>query len=473
MYTYNVFPGRTWKSGRFPAGTARSAVMERASRARTERFLGVDMFRDARLLFVPVLGLIMGTFSLSPRSEEIAPGTVVDSRNVGKLENSTFEGVKLGDLLPTKLRFLIESENLKLRLVAARPYPRDWRIAGLTKQYAPSVSLNPSTDMLEGYVAGIPFPDIDIRDPKVGIKLMWNHRYGRQKGDIQDAPINKFLLIDGHSGLEREQLWRVLVYDFVGIRRAEMPTTIGDGAIFNKAIIQAIEPHDIKGLGTLTIRYTTGQLDDVWAYIRAVRRVRRLSGGAWMDPIGGTDWLQDDFSLFNAFPTWYQSFKVLGRTKMLVMADNDGMIWNPGASSKAEQYPTINLTEAPYWNLKNPWEIRSVWVIEATPPGFHPYSKRILYMGEHFDNFFAEMYDHKGELWKTGMMAFKVWSKDRIGGQIQNLSDQTRTVIWPNHGIVADHKIMHAMIFVTPGQLWDTSKTEEDLSLAGFEAGGR
>lgn len=411
-------------------------------------------------------------------AEDVAPGTVASAANIDQLMGKTFEGVPIGEAIPERYRWMMKNWGLKMTLAKTRAWPRDPRVDALTKEHAGKVRFNSDTKDIEGYVAGVPFPNIDWqKDEWAGFKAAWNFRYGRSRNDILDVPEFMFVLTDGTRGVEREQLWYVLSHEFVGQRRAGQPTTIGDGKIFNKSIISALAPQDIKGLGVFTIRYTTGQLDDTWAYVRAVRRVRRLSGGAWVDPIGGTDLLNDDYDIINAHPAWYSTFKVLGRTKMFVVADVPNPVWHREGRTPAERYQGMNVLEAPYWNLEHPWQLRDIVVVEAVAPTYHPYSKKVIYQStDVWSNMFAEMYDRKGDIWKTMLQGHKCWCGD--WGKNQDfggfgISDASRNIIWGVNGVIADYQRVHATTYVADQMYFDTDIGPDDVSLATLETRAR
>ena len=97
----------------------------------------------------------------------------------------------------------------------------------------------------------------------------------------------------------------------------------GFGNIAQKTYFVAHYPQDIRGLGLFSVRYNQADSkvpDDSYAYLKSVRRVRRLSGGAWMDPIGGTDQLYDDWDIWDAAPTKYKSNKLIEKRWVLACA---------------------------------------------------------------------------------------------------------------------------------------------------------
>lgn len=359
----------------------------------------------SRGLAVSITGIaavISGT-SLAAAQDELAPGTVISSANLGDALTQTFEGHPVKEMIPERIQEQIRNSNLKLYIRKAVPHSIDPRLTEATKKYAGSVTIDPATYQISNYKAGTPFPEIRENDPLAGAKIIWNLSYAQPHGDNFVAPF-AIVLIDGQAGIERIQHWNFNRFYMVGLTTQSTPT-LGDGSIFHKSLLFADYPQDVKGLGTFSIRYNDGRLDDIWAYIRAVRRIRRLSGGAWVDPIGGTDQLQDDLDLFNAHPTWYKSYKLLGRHWMLVVAHSGGdknePCWNQNASALGERFRRIDVDTPPHWNPKDIWEPREVYVVEGVPPEYHPYSKKVMWLGaDNWRPYYGEAYDRKGDYWK-------------------------------------------------------------------------
>ena len=396
---------------------------------------------------------------------EVAPGTVITSSNIDELKKGTFQGYPVADLLSEKIEWQVREWNLTLPLVAPKPIPRDPRLLEATERYSASVQYDPATKMVTGYKAGVPFPNIDMNDPHSGAKVVWNFTYSQPRADVQDLSKFAFLLIDGETGLERRQFWGYLRYYMKGLVRDTNNPVEGDGTILDKLLLWAWYPQDIRGLGTFTLRYDTGKLPDVWAYVRTVRRVRRLSGGPWMDPIGGTDQLQDDIEIFNAHPSWYQSYKILEKRPILYVANSLKPTWVEDAADPIQQHPRVDLENPPYWNPVDNWEPREVYVVESIPPAEHPYSKKIFYVDAgNWRPIFGEMYDKKGEFWK--FQNFASWPLKTEDGGSAVLS------AW---GQTADFQRRHATIFQSHDS-WRVNPpdvTAQEVTLNQLEAGGR
>jgi hypothetical protein len=324
-----------------------------------------------------ILRAILMVFALWPlaglaqscKHGHLCEGSVVSARNLDHLLDAEFEGHRLGDMLPDRIKWQIREGGLKITLARPKPYPTDPRHEAATERFARDVTLDPETKKISGWRAGVPFPDVNYQtDPEAALKIVWNLARGRPRGDIIDQPRMAWLLIDPVTGLERVQEWSYIRYGMKGLLRDGVQSVISAGRIYDKELLWGIAPQDLKGVGTYTIHYDDGTLNDSWAYVRDVRRIRRLSGSAWMEPIGGTDIIADDFGVFNAYPAWYRGFELLAKKTVLVVAHSEPPYWDETAKDPAQMFPKVNLSEPPYWNVNDRWEPREVYVIKAIPP---------------------------------------------------------------------------------------------------------
>lgn len=409
--------------------------------------------------------VVLAGFGAVAAAAELSAGTVIDKGNIDKVKNDTFEGKTIGSMLPEKVEFLIRNYNLKLTLRRSEPVPKDPRWIEATRKYAGDVKFDSKTRRISGYKAGLAFPNVDMNDPNAAVKLMWNadRAGGYPRGDLQDYPQFAFLFIDGDKGIERVQHW-ALIRNFMTGRIDGQPV-LGDGSIQYTQLLFAHYPYDIRGLGTFTVRYNDGRPDDISAYIKSVRRTRRLSGGAWADPIGGTDQLADEIEIMSAYPLWYPQYKLLGKRWMLAVAHSRVPPWNEEAKTQQEQFPNVDLSGPPYWNPVDEWEPRQVYVIEATPPKEHPYSRKVMYLdADTWVFYFAEAYDKKGELWKTLIFNQRpIKTQDGGWGVISN------------QGHTIDYQRRHATIFVhgKPSKFNTPGVGPNDVTLGVLEAAGR
>lgn len=395
-------------------------------------------------------------------AEELKPGTVIDANNLQKLKNDTFEGHKISDLIFERMQYLILNEGMQVKLRNSAEVPIDPRLKEASLKNANKIKYDSSTNMVSGWEVGAPFPKITEDDPYAAHKLIWNHHYGAPHPNWQSYPEFTFLLIDENRGLERKQVWTWQRYFSKG--RIGGPSVEGDGTVLTKVMMFALYPRDIKGLGTYTLRYDNPKMEESWAYLKAVRRVRRLPNGSWMDPLGGTDMLNDDQEIFNAHPTWYKGYKLIGKKYVLAVAHGQKPTSNPQAAGTPGEYPLVDLSKKPYWNSLDEYEPRLVWIVEATPPEEHPYSKKVLYIdAEHWDIYMCEAYDKKGEFWKW--LQFN--KQDKV-------ADDGAHYLISSMGHIIDYKKRHATIFVSdPNYKYINASDPNAVTIGKLEAAGR
>src|SRR6185436_3286989 len=147
---------------------------------------------------------------------------------------------------------------------------------------------------LEGYVAGRPFPIIDIKEPMAAMKIMQNFRMALSFDDLDirnfDAdtgPISteRPLQIERHfliAHLRRLQYRGRLYVD----PKPTIPNT--EGFNYKETLHPLIEPFDLKGIGSTSYRYLDPtRQDDTWLYLPSLRRVRRFSTTQRSDALFG------------------------------------------------------------------------------------------------------------------------------------------------------------------------------------------
>lgn len=393
------------------------------------------------------VGLLCGgatLFFTGASAKELTAGMEINKSNIDAVKEDTFEGHKISEMLPERVEWQIRNHNLKIKLRHSEALELDPKYIEATKKYSKSVKYDPKTKEVSGWVAGMPFPSVDTSDPDAGAKLVWNRYLAFPVGDAVNYSKFAFLFIDGGSGLERVQHWAMARYYMKG--RLNGDPVEGDGSVLTNTLLYATYPQDIKGLGTFTTRYDSTKVEDQWAYIKSVRRIRRLSGGSWMDPVGGTDELNDDIENWNARPSWYTGFKLVGKRWILAVAHTTAGkgkstrgTWNNVPDSKrgtSEEFPYVDLKSAPYWNPIGEWEPKEVYVIEATPPSEHPYGKRVMYMDASYPRIYMqEVYDKKGQFWKfLNFLTDPIVGKD---GYVASVSIQGHIIDFQrNHGTV-------------------------------------
>jgi hypothetical protein len=364
------------------------------------------MYKKLLMRSVVSVGLLFAMPTLTQAADELAAGTVISKSNFEQVKDKLFEGKRVGDMIPEKMQWMILERELTMKIRHSEKIEMDEKYMQATQDGKGKVKFDPATREATGWTAGMFFDpqDIDIKDLYAGDKIIWNLR-GPTYGATMDLQNISFVFIDGEDGVERVQRWSSRRYYMEG-RLDGGPVQEGDGDIMQKTILVATSPQDIKGLGTYSIRYndpSAQKPDDTWAYLKSVRRSRRLTGSAWMDPIGGTVQLYDDWDIWDAVPTKYESTKLKETRWVFAIAHSPEISVDLTKEGTPEEFPSVGLTEAPYYYPAKhiEWEPREVFVVEGTPPDGHPYSKKIVYMEKDFPRpYLGEAYDQNGKFWK-------------------------------------------------------------------------
>lgn len=424
------------------------------------------------------------------KGPDVPAGTVIKKDTIDSLKDKCLQGKRIGDMIPERVEWAIRNYAYQQTIIPDDLTPAEvmpYRLIEATKKYAGQAQLDAKTLQVTNYTSGLPFPEIKDDDPLAAYKVIWNHRYGRPKGDqfgsagTYTGPNFVYTLIGAGPTDVRIQRWNFSRIFSVG-RVTGGPATLDNGGIYNRSLFFAISPQDIKGLGTFTIQYNTPKLDDIWAYIRTVRRIRRLSGGAWVDPIGGTDQLFDDIQGCNSNPAWYESFKIIGKTYAFHVYDSQRHIgtyatraaWQEAEGSLKSEFPRLMADQWPGWNMNDVWMPRPYYVIEGIPPSFHAYSRKVLYYdAQNYNVGPVFAYDKKGDFWKYIIFAQREY--ETTDGAIDPRTGKPELWDFEAWGHILDYQIQHGTVFHVAKEFNINlpGAKPEDWTLATLEAVGR
>jgi hypothetical protein len=273
------------------------------------------------------------------------------------------------------------------------------------------------------WAGGFPFPE-----PKTGLEVMFNalERYGALAGD--DYICDSLALWINSKGV----IHRTARNGWMGIhlqgRTMLEPFGIYPGYEREtlRMLIWYTEPYDLNGLASLLIRHQDiNKLDECWAYIPALRRVRRISTSQRDDSLTGDDLAMCDYNCWSD-PLGMWNFKILASKQMIMPGysnehlrakDDEGRMKTPRYAGKF---------------IKANFELRPVYLIEAKPIGRRAYSKKIVYVdAETFHIPLAEGYDQGGKIWRSAEFYFCPYS----GGK----EAQAAYVSFDNYDHQSDH----------------------------------
>jgi len=400
----------------------------------------------ARLLigFVYIL-FVHYTLLIPVLAAEIKAGTTVNSENLDQLLDKTFDGTPLTQLIPESFQWQIREKGLTMKLTNPKPHPIDPVLRKASEKNRSTVSLDLETRRVVGWKAGVPFPDVKPNDAHAGLKVIWNLYYGKPRGDSQVFPNGIAVLISEKTGIEGMSLQNLTRVFLKGLLRRKGAPTLGSGKIQDKNILVMKAPASYEGSGLLFYRYDTGQTDYLLIYMKDANKVVKWSGEFWMDQVGETDYLGDDLFIFSAYPTWYDGYQVIGKKKILVIANTENPFVKLEEAEWDKRFPAFDMKNKPYWNPIDRWEPREVFVVEATAPDLHPYSRKILYIdAKTWLPYLSENYTKKGALWKTAIQGYRAFPIKK---------EPKGTIIWPPWAQIVDFQKNHATILATDDKL--------------------
>ena len=362
---------------------------------------------------------------------DVQPGDVITKDN--------FANAK--DLVGPGVTWCVE-HGMTMKIVPTKKveWPRAYREA--TEAHSSQVRISPQGDVLENYVAGMPFPTVDPNDPQAAMKIMWNYQYKPLLTD--DVLMRDFQVPSGPLTYtapmvpDREFMvgdMRRLYYNgriFVD-PKPEMPNP--DAVRYKEILSPVVAPFDMKGVGQLSIRYlSAARQDDTWLYIPAIRRIRRMSTAQRSDSLFGQDTDQDSYWGFSGHIAW-SDWKLLGVKEVL------------GVVHREHYRPERCPGGADFVYCDN-WEKRRVYVIEGTSKlPQYAYGKRVIYLdAEAWIVLASDIYDKRGELWKVWMEFFSYRKQATPESKIVYDDEMGFT-----SALMIDTQMNHATIIMIPG----------------------
>lgn len=268
------------------------------------------------------------------------------------------------------------------------------------------------TDVATGKIPtkffGLPFPDIDPKDPLAGTKIVHNYRARRMQ---MDGDFHTFDLSDVEQSGEVRRTVRILLSQtyFIGTT-APPPATLPDNTE-SRQLAAALAPKDLEGVGVLTWRINDWTpWDQVWAYLPTIRRVRRVRSSTRGDRIPGFEVQGDDADCYDN-KTSYFAWKLIRADEVIGPLGSD----TPYARQLTDESPSRRVMELPYnpavyetpgakgagwFPLKNVYAKRPVWIVEGTPKDrYYLYGKIQLWIdAETWDGSWNIKYNWQGEV---------------------------------------------------------------------------
>ena len=321
----------------------------------------------------------------------IKPGVVITKENYKKYLS------ELKRLFPvsTKIWYIeigLKNGIVTIPIVKTKYFTPSKGYMKATKKYKGKCKIGPKKELI-GWIAGTPFPE-----PKNALELAWDAypeiSHGTSSDDTGLNP--SWFGLYSNVRFEKYFIWNHFKKKYMGrtdnppIPQMEEALTKG---ITSKESFVIVEPFDVKGFSQLRIRYwDIGKPDDAYAYIPALRRLRRLTGLDVCDPLLGSDAMNDDFEIWRQKLNPKMDFKILDTREFLV----------PKTYTKKIEGQLLR-KQGPCFQVE--WELRPLFVLEIkiNDPDYI-YSKRVLFIDKKEGNYTiyqGEFYDQRGRLWRA------------------------------------------------------------------------
>lgn len=269
--------------------------------------------------------------------------------------------------------------------------------------------IDKSTGKIPKYnIYGFPFPNIDQKDPKAGVRIMWNFNF--QKYRLMGTRERTRLTWINTTGEERYVIG-ILSYLYMTGRAPGLEIENPDNML-DYEFQNIIEPMATRGMNTMAYIYNDSRENVGYSYIPAIRRIRRTTASTRSDPYLGSDSWMDMSNMWsgkNSSMKW----KYAGEKTILVGFTSPDMI-------PVEERPDGSLTRRyPYgkhlkfgYETKGwkgaPWAPapgavtyvpRKVWIVEQLPKDpYYSWGLHINYIDqETYLIWYKEVYDKSGQ----------------------------------------------------------------------------
>jgi hypothetical protein len=321
-------------------------------------------------------------------------------------------------------------------------------------------------------IIGFPFPEIDPKDPKAAVKIIYNKEYVTYiLGFKRFTSIVTW--VGGGTGFERdvEVLFRdAYLTGFPGAKEYKNPKDIE-----RYSIISVRKPYDLAGTSIMLWRYLTERADVNFAYVPAIRRVRRTTPANRSDGFVGSDFAVDDILAYDGKIPAFE-WELVGKQEALVPYANPKPIrvetdakgqWEMSKDHPATRYgyQDKEWQGAPWCPLNPIYSKRPVFVLRAkSKDPYYNYGVQYIWVtADTWGPTYKMIHDRSDKFWKfISVTTSGFETGDR----------NVKFLAWLDHMIV-DSRREHATIIsqLHPDTVlaFNAVLDLNDFSLAGFQ----
>ncbi len=334
--------------------------------------------------------IVAGIFS-APASAQVQPGDLITPDNAYKVKDLISPG-----------QYLRVMHGMSIRVTPTEriDWPPPYKDA--TEKYASQVRLTPDRRSLVGYVAGEPFPIVDVNDPDAGTKIMWNVAFRPISSDEYDLRWFDCDSVYWGKNAPFREITDIEVGHYAGyneVGRTEVdpmpidPDFKMTGRYFLGLLYPVLAPQSDRGTGLIKFRYANpSEADAAWTWTPGARRVRRLNYAILDTASGPQAYDPNHYEGFSGKNENY-NWKLLGEKTML-------------AAVNIAKVPDVRCpTDGGASHCPDNWQLRHDFIIEGIPrPGkfVSLYDHEVMYIDSEADFVMSnDMYDRSGQLFNN------------------------------------------------------------------------
>ncbi len=406
-------------------------------------------------------------------SADVSQGEVIDKTNwkqaEGLLPEPVLDWVKKGDLVLHVGRLAYDPKDYFPPAARASLEPN----RGKYDLDPNSLVIDTETGKPPKFVEGIPFPDVAPEGPRAAEKIMHNRNYyAYTQGNVR-LPYDG-AWVSRNTGYDRDVQCAWMQYPLTGHGPARSESN--RGGIERFSILQILAPFDIAGTNVLLWRFLDERKDNTFAYIPAIRRVRRMSPANRSDAYIGSDLCVDDAWGFDGKISDFE-WKVLRKQEGLIgfldpspqaLEKNALGEWHTTGGMKPVAYghQKEGWQGAPWAPTSLLWVKRPIYVIQFTPKDpYYNYGVQEIWADVEVPAVlaFKVIHDRAGDYWKTLWMSY---------GGFKSADDSMR-LFMSTSIVVTDDRTDHSSVIdlANPKYLQAVYAVQDrnDYSLGGFQ----
>jgi len=256
-------------------------------------------------------------------------------------------------------------------------------------------------------IYGYPFPNIDLKDPKAGVKIIYNFEFQRNRF-MGSRDKTRIMWID--KTREERYVQGLDQRLYMNGRPPGQEISNPDKAL-QYEFSNTLDPMSAKGTNILTYIYMDKREDSSYVYVPAIRRIRQTGSGMKSDPYMGSDSWRDTNYLWSG-KTRTMNWKYIGEKTILVSFTSPNILpaqeFPDGRMKRAFPYtgthPKLGFDD-PKWEgaswtpLNITYVPRKVWIVEQMPKDpYYNWGLHVNYIDQKtYTIWYKEVYEKSGD----------------------------------------------------------------------------